>query len=267
MRAVWRAAILAAGCFLPPPACGQAIPSVDEALARIRENVARFETSLPDFLCSERVTSRRVINGKTTAEVVSDSTIVGTLKGFIESREIAAVNGKKVSKAHNLKGPYIYLGGFSSMLILTFGSKWTAYHDYKIAGMETVDGRSLLAVEFTTREAQKELTQEFWHGGMLKTQRKALPCRDTGKAWVDPESMQVVRLQTSHLNLPDWVQSEKVSTDYAPVTIDGKPFWMPKSTRAEDVEPSRNPKVPAYNTCIAQYANYRKFEASAAIRY
>jgi len=267
MRAALRAVILAAGASLQSSAPAQALPTVDDALARVRENVGQFAAALPDFICSEHVTSRRVIGGKTTSETVNHSTIVGTIKGFIESREIAAVNGKRAARAHNLKGPYIYLGGFSSLLILTFGANYIPYHDYRIAGMETVDGRPLLALEFSTREGQTELIQDFWHGGPLGSRRKSLPSRDTGKAWLDPRTMQVVRLETSHLNLPPWVQSEKVSTDYAPVILDGKPFWMPKSTRAEDVEPSHNPKLPAYNTCIAEYGDYRKFEASAAIRY
>jgi hypothetical protein len=266
MRAALRAAIFVAGWPLLS-ARGQTPPSLADLLARVRENVGQFETTLPDFVCSEHVTSRRVINGRTVAETVNDSTIVGTLKGFIESREIAAINGKKVSRAHNLKGPYIYLGGFSNLLIFTFGPKYTERHDYKIASTEIIDGRKLLALEFCTKEGQTELSQEFWHGGPFSSKRRSLPSRDIGKAWIDAESMQVVRLETSHLNLPEWVQAEKVATDYAPVIIDGKPFWMPKSTKAEDVEPSRNPKTPALNSCVALYGEYRKFDASAVIRY
>jgi hypothetical protein len=251
---------------------GRQGPSADEALARIHENVGRFETSLPDFLCDERITSREVEDGKTKSETVTDSIFVGTQHKnknftFTESREILAVNGKKVSKGSALRGPYFYLGGFSSILVTVFGPKWAPYHDYKVAGMETVAGRTLLAVEFATKEGQTAIRQTFTHKGQQPNQADVLASRYTGKAWIDPQSMQVVRLERHDLNLPSTVRSLVISTEYALVTIDGKPFWMPKSMRAENVESLRKSKPPADQLCVAEYSNYRKFDVSIGIKY
>ena len=272
MRFELRLAILAAG--LPLLAytlwCRQ-VPPVDEALARIRENVGQFETSLPDFICNEKITSRLVVRGKISKETVTESIFTGAQQKsksftFVETREIATINGKKVRRGTPLKGPYVYLGGFSSLLVTTFGPKCTPYHNYKVTGMETVDGRTLLAVEFATKPGQTEIKQTFFRKQMLYYTSDVRSEKDTGKAWIDPESMQVVRLERHYLNLPSTVRSLMVSTEYAKVTIDRKPYWMPKTVRAENVE-NRNSKPPANEFWIAEYSNYRKFAVSAGIRY
>jgi hypothetical protein len=273
MRIEPRLALLALGLPLLSQALwGRQSPSADEALARIHENVGRFETSLPDFLCDERITSRETEDGKTKSETVTDSIFVGTQHKnknftFTESREIMAVNGKKVSKGTTLRGPYFYLGGFSSILVTVFGPKWAPYHDYKVVGMETVAGRTLLAIEFATKEGQTAIRQTFTHKGQPPNQANVLASKYTGKAWIDPQSMQVVRLERHDLNLPPTVRSVVISTEYAVVTIDGKPFWMPKTMRAENVESLRKSKPPADQLCIAEYSNYRKFDVSIGIKY
>jgi hypothetical protein len=79
--------------------------------------------------------------------------------------------------------------------------------------------------------------------------------------------MEVVRLERHDLNLPPTVHSLVISMEYAVVTIDGKPFWMPKTMRAENVETLRKSKPPADQLCIAEYSNYRKFDVSIGIKY
>jgi len=244
------------------PLCGQPPrPSLEETLRRLAENVQKFETTLPDFVCDERLTSRRIVDGATKAETVTESLFVGRQPNerrsiFVEDREIQAVNGKPVAKGRRLKGPYFFLGGFSSLLDITFSEKWAPFHNYRVGEPETVAGKELLVVAFDTKDGQTEIKQTV--------EGKQLASQDTGKAWIDPGSMQVVRLERRSLHLPPAVRSLAVAVDYAPVTLDGKTFWMPKAMRAEQ---TTNSKSPTQGVCLAEYGNYRKFDVSVGIKY
>ena len=218
-------------------------------------------------MCDERVTSNKTVAGKITRQTITESSFTGvqqkSMEGrhsleYTESREVKSVNGKPVPKGGKLKGPYILGGGFSSVLSMTFAPKNMAFHNYKVVGAETLAGRTLLAVEFATKNDQKELWA-FWGG-------KAYLQKDTGKAWLDPATMQAGRLDRQFHNLPRSQETLTISVEYAPVTIDGKSFWMPKTVRSEWIV-NKTAKIPAIHIFLAEYSNYRKFVARSAIVY
>jgi len=54
------------------------------------------------------------------------------------------------------------------------------------------------------------------------------------------------------------------TVEYAQVTIDGKPFWMPKTVRSDL---RRKLTQPPERQFSAEYTNYRKFDVSSGIVY
>jgi hypothetical protein len=76
-----------------------ATPSLNEVLMRVSKNVQDFRDLLPDFVCSERITSTRYeANGQIAMQRVVDSTFTGLQKedgkglSYIESREVQATS-------------------------------------------------------------------------------------------------------------------------------------------------------------------------------
>jgi hypothetical protein len=250
---------------LLPFCMAQKIPTLDQILSRAQDNVREFEFLLPNFICNEKITSQALTGSKLMRRTIIDSDFKGTQepggqdKPFTESREIRAIDGRSVGKSQQLTGPFLFGGGFSSILDMTFAQKNIPYHNYKITGIEKIGGKSLVVVEFATKADQKELN--------LEIEGRKLLDRDTGKAWIDPESMHVVRIECRYLNLPPPAQVLDVSVDYAKVLINGKTFWMPKTVRAEEVMTGPREKQPVKGQYAAEYSNYRKFEVSVEIKY
>jgi hypothetical protein len=89
--------------------------------------------------------------------------------------------------------------------------------------------------------------------------------KGSGKAWIDPLSMNVVRLELQYLDPPVPEGVLTVRVDYAEVAINEKKFWMPKTLRAEQTVP--NPKMPVGGEYVAEYSNYQQFKVSTRITY
>ncbi len=242
----------------------QALPKLDQILPLVQDHVKDFELTLPDFICDEQITSRELLQGKPHYETVIESAFRGTQrtdeKGrpFIEFREIKTVNGRPAVKDQPLTGPFLFGGGFSSLLDEIFARQNMQYFNYKVIGQENVDGRLALAIAFETKKDQKVLLYREISGRQWLLKGK-------GKAWIDPESMNVMRLELQYLDppLPEGVLT--VSVDYAAVEINGKTFWMPRTVVAEQTVP--NSKLPVTGQYIARYSNYHYFNVSVKIKY
>ncbi len=107
-----------------------------------------------------------------------------------------------------------------------------------------------MVIEFATKPDQDELNLEF-------DGRKCLD-KDTGKAWIDLESMHLVRLERRYQNLPAPAGVLAVQVDYAPVVINGKTYWMPKRVRTEQTQ--RTSKNPVTGQYVAEYSHYQKVQ-------
>jgi hypothetical protein len=231
--------------------------TVEEILARVQSNTGQFETSLPDFVCDEKVTSRDIEkNG--LVEVVIESHFAGLQKetrklGFTEHREIVTLNGKPARKNQKFEGPFLFDGGFSAILHETFSAKNVPSQTYKIAGEEMLAGKPAIVIEFATREGQKELYITFYG--------KTLVQKDVGKAWVDKQTLQLLRLERHFLNVPKGESPILSTVEYGEVQIDGKSFWMPSVVRSEQAQ-LKGARSGEYR---AEYTNYRKFEVSSGI--
>jgi hypothetical protein len=239
------------------------IPTLDEILPRVQEHVREFEFSLPDFMCNERITSGKAIGSKINGQTIINSVFRGTQnkdelgRPFTESREIKTINGKPAPKDQPLKVPFFFGGGFSSILDATFGEDNIPYHNYKVIGVEKVDGKAALVIKFSTKDGQQKVHFEFLGNTFVS--------KDIGKAWIDQESMHVARLERRYLNLPPPYGVLAITVDYGPVAFNGKTFWMPRMVRVEETQiNSRHPVSAQY---IAEYSNYQKFGVSTKMKY
>jgi hypothetical protein len=234
-------------------------PSIEEILARVQAGTGQFEKSLPDFVCDEKISSLARY-GKKMIEVTTLSHFTGVQKksgpmNYTESRELISVDGRAAQPGQELSGPILFGGGFSSVLNETFSPRYAPIHSYRVAGERQFRGRTTLVVEFATRPGQTLLAQDIdGHRYLLN---------DTGVAWIDKETLRVLRLRRRYLNVPEGNSPAEATVDYSEVQIDGKPFWMPKTVRMTQGR-SRTFQNGAYT---AEYSNYRKFETSSAITF
>ena len=233
--------------------------TVKEILARVQTNTGQFERSLPDFVCDEKIDSQTIAHGVLAREAIAESHFTGLQKQnrrmtFTESREFVTINGKPAGKGQPLRGVFLFGGGFSSLLDQTFSAKFAPVHDYRITGEERFNDRAALVIEFATKPDQK-LLQAAWKG-------TAMIQRDTGKAWIDLETLQVLRIERRFLNLPREWTGLVATVDYGPVSIDEKPFWMPLRVKADQTT-KRGPE----EVYTAEYRNYRKFDVASGIVY
>jgi hypothetical protein len=236
------------------------VPTVEEILSRVQANTGQFEKSLPDFVCDEKVHSQRIEHGVVTHEAAAESHFTGLQRksgrmSFTETREYVTIDGKPAAKSPRLSRVPLFGGGFSSLLDQTFSKRFAPLHDYRILGRERLGDRPALGIEFATKPGQDVLRMLFGKDD-VRTQR------DTGKAWIDEETLQVLRIERRFLNLPSSSAGMVATVDYGPVSIDGKPFWMPLRVKSEQTSKRGN-----QGEYTAEYTNYRKFDVASGIIY
>ncbi len=246
----------------------QSVPKLGQILPRIQQHVKEFESSLPDFICDEKITSKELMGGTTIHETDIDSTFRGTqnrdknpdgkYEPFTEWRDIQTIDGRPAPKGQQLTGPFLFGGGFSSILDEIFSAKNSQYFNYKVIGADKVDDKAAVVLKFETKKDQNALL----HRELFGTQ---YVMKGSGKAWIDLSSMNVLRLELQYLDPPMPEGVLTLAVDYGPVVIDGKTFWMPRTVTAEQTVP--NPKMPVGGQYVAEYSNYQEFKVSVRIKY
>jgi hypothetical protein len=232
--------------------------SLEQVLPRVQDHVDEFAHHLPDFICHETITSNEVMGaGKAGQKVVVESEFRGRQnkvesgKPFVESREIKTMDGNPVRPDQRLMGPFFYRGGFSSILVAVFSRENEPYFSYTLVGIETLAGHPALVLKFETRRAQKRL---LYHD--LFNRQAYL--KGKGKAWIDPDTMNVLRFEFHYQNSQSAVGGLDVTVEYAPVTIQDKIFWMPQLVTANQEVPNSRSSV----RYVAAYSNYHHFNVS-----
>ena len=204
--------------------------SVEEILTRIQANLAEYKATVPSFAADESVTSPRVVNGAVRQESVSSALFTCRVKArsdrqwFGETHEVITMNGKPARKTQQLSGPFIVRGAFLSLLDATFDAENIPFQNYRVVGMETLAGRKALVLAFETKPGQTHL--RFMMNG------KSYATNDTGRAWLDTESMQLLQIERKYSDMPS--DEIVVTVAYFSSTIDGKTFWLPKTVTSSD---------------------------------
>src|SRR5262249_44797816 len=214
---------------------------------------------LPDFVCSEKITSMRMDSGRVTSQKIVESIFTSLQTpqrglAFTESRDVVTIDGKPVRPGTSMpRLPFGMGGGFGSLLTMTFSPANIKVHDYEVPDTEKLDS-GMVFIRFRTKPGQRQLG-EILNG-------HAFYSNDIGKALIDVRTMQVLRLERQSLDNPPPFASNSTAVDYGPVTIGDREFWMPQMVRSEVVE--RNPKKTGLYT--AEYTDCRKFTATVEIK-
>jgi hypothetical protein len=223
----------------------QQLPAILESVSK---NVKETRDSLPDFLCSEKVTSTTFESGRQRDQKIVES--IYSIGQSREQREILTVDGKPAKKGAKMPGlPVNILGSFNYMITATFAPEMLRWYDFEQKAEEA--GR--LVVQFETKPEQRKM---IWN--INGDQNVA---HDTGTAWIDPEAMQVLRNERNLRNIGN-MTAWRITIDQAPVTLGDRKFWLPKSflTEVTYKDPRRR------GTFLAEYSDCKKFTTDVTIR-
>jgi hypothetical protein len=122
-----------------------------------------------------------------------------------------------------------------------------------MAGDTFIGSTPAMVIEYATKKGQTSL--------LFEVKGKKVIVKDTGKAWIDPVTMQVLRLERHFLDFPTF-SSFATFIDYGETKIGGKTFWMPKTVRAEATDDQAAKNKVEY---IAEYSKCRRFTADVEL--
>jgi hypothetical protein len=226
---------LLSAVLLAPSLAQQTPPlSVPEILAHLQTNIATYLSSVPSFFCDEHVDSNiyEPIDTKITTATDSIFRIRRTGEGnatqLTESREIKAVNHKR-PKSDTITGPAVFRGAFTNGVRIVSPDFAGCYTFDRLAD-EKVGGKMAIVLSYSAP------TEALLQRGCPEIRQ--------GKVFIDPATSHLLRVEA---RIPDHEITRGVfglwtwSIDYAPVRLDGRTFWMPKTI--ESPGPSR-PTIP-----------------------
>ena len=251
-------------------------PATDQLLLRVWDNFAGSLASLPNVFAEEHVVSSvtTAYNDPSKSGVHNselDSTIGsifrlkrvstdGKTADLVESREIKYVDHHDAVKGQSLTGPAILIGAFSRAPNVLSPQLKDCY-DYRL---------------LPNMRHNPEVAALFLHAQVLVLEyslKASLPAgaqcpvreQTTGRAFIDPSSMQIIRLEQQRPRHDQGSGSPIIwswSIDYAQVTMGGKHFWLPKtiSSKASSVDGGRFKW-----SFLATYGNYHLMTVTSTV--
>jgi hypothetical protein len=263
-----RSTVLAIGLLSVTAGIVAAPPDLELALGRIRVNVEVFENQVPDFVCQEKITSRTVDekDGRVTKETVIESAFSGRQNhsalsklgglSFKEERRIESVDGVG-SKAKSMpQGVFLVGGGYSSLLVMIFGSRGAANYAFSPATADPGSPEGSFGIAFTTKNGKQK----------IKGKDGERSFQATGRAWFDPVSYEVIRLEQRILPQGDDPSGGlSIGVEYRPVRIGESEFRLPVRVTATAHRVAAGQAERGEYT--AEYSDYRKYGSSSTIQY
>jgi len=237
-------------------------PTLDQILQRLEGNLLHYHTVVPSFFCDEHATSTALsIQDHGVQRSITNSTFrlerVRTPDQKIaltESREIKTVDGSPAN-GQEVEGPAVFHGAFAGGLVLVSISQ-EACMRYTLQSIKP-NAAEPYVIQFSN-VPQKERPS----GCLLQED-------GTGRVFVDPDTMQVKRIELTvphHVIVPAsrtqirLVGPWTVIVDYAPVELDGQTFWMPKRISSLAKEAGEG-----VWTFAAGYSNFHKLEVTTRV--
>lgn len=226
-------------------------------LARVRSNALAYSAQLPDFICKQ--TTRQFI--RSVAPTVMwrmTGTFVAELSFYDrkEHYEILTVNQEPApggTTMDNLSGG-LSIGEFGSALRGLFEHRTQA--EFEPTGLKKIKGLETLCLTFQVSQERSKRFITFNDRTIMTAYR--------GRCWVNPVTYEIVRLEKKSVGIPRNfpVTRFDMTVDYAPATISGASYWLPKE--AEIWISRRLPGVSLKNTRIRtkskiRFDGYRRF--------
>jgi hypothetical protein len=255
-------------------------PATHELLLRVWTNVLGYLSSVPSVFADEHVVSSVTrpydpLSKQGVHASEMDSTIESTIESIfqlkrvstdgktadlVESREVKYVDHHEVAKGQSLTGPAILIGAFSRAGNVLAPQFKDCYAYRLLPKMRRKPGDSLLFLHADVRVLEYALKSPLPAGVDCPA-----PEPTTGRVFIDPSSMQIVRLEQRRPHHDegagrpvDW----SWSIDYARVMMDGRQFWLPKtiSSKASSLDGGRFKW-----SFLATYGNYHLMTVTTTV--
>jgi hypothetical protein len=210
----------------------QVSQSVDDIVSGVSANVRAFREFIPGIVCTETMQSGEFKDGKLVRPRIFESNFIPTrMNGgrvaFTPTREVLVVDGKAIKKGSKPPADLVQSTDYAFVPNIVFGQANAADHDFRLAATETLDGVSAIVLEFASKEGQTGLR-------IVDPIRGNYVLKDSGKAWIHPQTRQILKLEQHHLNDPELAR--EVSISFGEFVIGGMKHWLPKSIRYSAVE-------------------------------
>jgi hypothetical protein len=242
------------GCFAAVLAQSPA-PTLEQILSRIEANTEQYKSTVPSFLCDEHITSQEIHDGKlkheTTVEALFRVARLPSPDGALEeSREVKSINGKP-SSGKKLNMPISFSGGFSGALAKFLSADRRECFDYQ-PDRSSPASAGTEAFTFTARESAAK-----------QPACVSIQPGTTGKFVIDSATAQVTHIERTVPNPigKDQAVLGTAGVDFAPVTLNGRSFWLPTTVVAFTTETA---KTNAFRF-TAKYSTYHRFAACSTI--
>jgi hypothetical protein len=235
-RLLLSAIAFVAGCHSLACLCQSAPPlTVDTVVAKLQTNLDAYDKSIPSFFVDEHIESFKhdfAARGASAANYETIAESLFRLKRTVdpatntysldESRDIRIIDGKPAN-GRDIDAPTMLTGAFSGGLAVVSQDQKTCM-SYTLG---PVKPRKLIVVRFAS----------------LPDPQRAQDCilaePGSGSVWIDPASMQIVRIKVlvpRHILTPFNKEGQKdlptitrwnVQVIYKPVVLNSHTFWLP----------------------------------------
>jgi VWFA-related protein len=255
-------------------------PATDELLLRVWANVLGYLSSIPNVFADEHVVSSVTrpydpLSKQSVHASEMDSTIESTIESIfqlkrvstdgktadlVESREVKYVDHHEAVKGQSLTGPAILIGAFSRAANVLAPQFKNCYEYRLLPNMRRKPGDSLLFLHADVRVLEYALKSPLPAGVECPA-----PEPTTGRVFIDPSSMQIVRLEQQRRRHDEGSGRPVAwswSIDYARVMMDGKQFWLPKtiSSKSSSLDGGR-----FRWSFLATYGNYHLMTVTTTV--
>jgi hypothetical protein len=222
--------------------------NVDDIVSSVSVNARAFREFIPGIVCTETMKSGefakdgKLVRPRTFESKFAPARTTGGRIAYSPTREVVAVDGKALKKGAKPPSDIVQSTDYPFVPNIVFGQANAADRDFKLVGAENLDGVNAIVLEFVSKETQTTLR-------IVDPIRGTYVLKDAGKAWIHPETKQILKLEDRYLN--DLDLAPEVSLTFGEFVVDGVKRWLPKSIRysAADKKKKRIGFIAEYSDC------------------
>lgn len=222
-------------------------------LEEVRGTAMAYTDNLPNFICTQ-ITQRYLRRLPKTGWVRVDNFVAElTYNDKQEHYKLVTVGNRSAASdatMESLRGT-TSTGEFGSSLHYLFDPATRAF--FRFEGIDHSRGSPTVRAGFRVPKETSKRTIVFRDG----TAELGVVTPYRGRCWIDPVSLQVVRIQERAYRIPETfpITRSEGSTEYDRVEIAGQQHWLP--VRAEVLLENRSAKLHTRN--VIQFKQYRRF--------
>jgi hypothetical protein len=200
---------------------GGTTPSFGDLLARVGKSVEVFWEQFSAVSCNENVSQTKL--GNTNKVLFNRDSVYDYLISMsIDGDDIAVEESRLLQKSAKARAdvPLLVSNGFPTLLLI-FHPYYQGGFEYTRLDDEVVDGRIMLRIQFRHISGGRSTSA-------LRLRGRDYPLDLQGTAWIDQESMAVVRIKSGLMAPMNDVGLKALETD-----VRYAPFKFPPGTETE----------------------------------